>query len=139
MSDFQFSKKIILFDGVCNLCQASVLKIIKHDKHNNFLFASLQSPVGQKIRTHIKASADDLDSVILFNTDTSYSFKSTAALKIMYTFGGFWKLTAVFWLIPRVIRDLFYDYIAAHRYQWFGKKDQCMIPKPELTSKFLNS
>lgn len=130
-------KKIILFDGVCNLCNDSVLKVIKHDKSDAFVFTSLQSDIGQQIIKHIGIDTSKTDSIILYEPNISYDVKSTAALKIMKEFGGFWSLMQVFWIFPGPIRNVVYDYIAKNRYKWFGKKESCMIPTPELKAKFL--
>ncbi|WP_299713328.1 thiol-disulfide oxidoreductase DCC family protein [uncultured Tenacibaculum sp.] len=138
MLDFPADKKIIIFDGVCNLCNQSVLKVIKLDKKNAFLFTSLQSEIGKEILEHLKIDTSKIDSIILLDPKGKYYIKSSAALKIMSSFNGFWKLTQIFWLIPKALRNLVYDFIAKNRYKWFGKKDQCMIPTPELTSKFLS-
>ncbi len=138
MLDFPADKKIILFDGVCNLCNQSVLKVIKLDKKNAFLFTSLQSETGKEVLEYLKIDTSKIDSIILFDPKGKYYIKSSAALKIMSSFNGFWKLTQIFWLIPKALRNLVYDFIAKNRYKWFGKKDQCMIPTPELTSKFLS-
>lgn len=134
---FPKNKKIILFDGVCNLCNDSVLKVIKYDKNDHFVFTSLQSDIGQEIINHIGIDTNKIDSIILYEPNVSYDIKATAALKIMNTFGGFWKLTQIFWIFPEPLRNLVYDYIAKNRYKWFGKKESCMIPTPELKAKFL--
>ena len=131
-------KKILLFDGVCNLCNESVLKIIRYDKKDIFRFASLQSDFGQQITNHLGIDTSTIDSVILYEPGVSYEIKSTAALNIMFEFGGIWKLTRVFGYLPEGFRNFIYDYIARNRYKWFGKKEQCMIPTPELKSKFLD-
>ena len=130
-------KKIILFDGVCNLCNDSVLKVIKQDKNNVFMFTSLQSDIGKQIINHIKIDTSKIDSIILYEPGVSYDVKSTAALKIMKEFGGMWSLLQIFWIFPEPIRNIVYDYIAKNRYKWFGKKESCMIPTPELKAKFL--
>lgn len=137
MKNLPTHKKVILFDGICNFCNDSVLKVIKFDKDNCFVFASLQSDVGQQITNHLKIDTSKIDSIILYDPNISYEIKSSAALKIMNHFGGLWKLTQVFWIIPRPLRDLVYDFIAKNRYKWFGKKEACMIPTPELKAKFL--
>lgn len=136
--NIDIQKKIILFDGVCNLCNNAVLKVIKHDKKDNFIFASLQSEKGKKIINLLQIDVTKIDSIILFEPSISYYIKSSAALKIMGDFGGFWNLTKLGWIFPEFIRNLVYDFIAKNRYKWFGKKDNCMIPTPELKSKFLN-
>jgi predicted DCC family thiol-disulfide oxidoreductase YuxK len=138
MVDLLKNKKIILFDGICNLCNDSVLKVIKYDKKDHFVFAALQSKSGQDIINYLKIDVSKTDSIILYEPDVAYDIKSTAALKIMKDFGGFWVLTQVFEILPTPIRDYFYDYIAKNRYKWFGKKESCMIPTPELKAKFLN-
>ena len=138
MVDIPKNKKIILFDGICNLCNDSVLKVIKYDKKDHFVFVALQSKSGQDIINYLKIDVSKIDSIILYQPGVAYDIKSTAALKIMKDFGGFWVLTQVFEILPTPIRDYFYDYIAKNRYKWFGKKESCMIPTPELKAKFLN-
>ena len=132
------NKKVILFDGICNLCNASVLKVIENDKKNIFVFASLQSKIGKEITTFLNIDTSKIDSIILFTPLFEYDIKSTAALKITKHFGGFWKLLQVFWIFPEAFRNLFYDFIAKNRYKWYGKKEQCMIPIPALKNKFLD-
>ncbi|WP_405605148.1 thiol-disulfide oxidoreductase DCC family protein [Polaribacter sp. Asnod1-A03] len=138
MIDLPKDKKIILFDGVCNLCNDSIIKVIKHDKNNTFIFSALQSKKGQEIIGHLKIDISKIDSIILYEPGVSYEIKSTAALKIMGDFGGFWTFSQVFLLLPEGFRNFVYDYIAKNRYKWFGKKESCMIPTPELKAKFLN-
>lgn len=138
MIDFPVNKKIILFDGVCNLCNNAVLRVIEYDQKNNFVFASLQSESGKKIIHHLQIDILTTDSIILFDPKVSYDIKSSAALKIMADFGGIWNLSRIGWVFPKIIRDFVYDFIAKNRYKWFGKKDNCMIPTRELKSKFLN-
>jgi predicted DCC family thiol-disulfide oxidoreductase YuxK len=138
MIDFPKNKKIILFDGICNLCNDSVLKIIKHDKKDLFVFAALQSESGQKITNYLKIDTSKVDAIILYEPGVAYEIKSTAALRIMKDFGGFWFVTQIFRIFPENIRDWAYDYIAKNRYKWFGKKESCMIPTSELQAKFLN-
>lgn len=137
MIDLPPHKKIILFDGICNLCNTSVLKIIKHDKNNQFVFTSLQSDIGKQIINHIHIDTSKIDSIILYEPNVSYEIKSSAILKIATNFGGIWKLTQFFFIIPCEIRDIIYDFIAKNRYKWFGKKNNCMIPTKELKAKFL--
>ena len=129
--------KIVLFDGVCNFCNSSVLKIIKNDKENVFFFTSLQSNLGKQIMNHFKIDTAKIDSIILIESETEFSIKSTAALKILTHFNGFWKLFQICWIIPPFIRNSMYNYIAKNRYKWFGKKDNCMIPTDEIKSKFI--
>ncbi|MDG1037955.1 MAG: DCC1-like thiol-disulfide oxidoreductase family protein [Polaribacter sp.] len=138
MIDIPKNKKIILFDGICNLCNDAVLKVIKYDKKNVFLFSSLQSKTGKEITDHLGIDISKIDSIILYEPGISYDIKSTAALKIMQDFKGVWHFTYVLFLFPESFRNLIYDYIAKNRYKWFGKKESCMIPAPELKEKFLN-
>ncbi|MFY9242630.1 MAG: DCC1-like thiol-disulfide oxidoreductase family protein [Polaribacter sp.] len=131
-------KKLILFDGVCNLCNNSVLQVIKFDKKDTFLFAALQSETGKKIIDHLKIDISKIDSIILYEPGVSYDIKSTAALKVMNNFGGVWFLSQIGFLFPESFRNLVYDYIAKNRYKWFGKKESCMLPTKELKAKFLD-
>jgi predicted DCC family thiol-disulfide oxidoreductase YuxK len=137
MIDIPNNKKIILFDGICNLCNSSVLKVMKYDQKNNFVFCALQSEKGQEIIKQLNVDISKIDSIILYEPGISYDIKSTAALKVMNDFGGLWNLTNVFWIFPKGFRDLVYDCIAKNRYKWFGKKESCMIPTPDLKAKFL--
>jgi len=137
MFDLPKNKKIVIFDGVCNLCNSSVLKVIKKDKKNTFLFAALQSKSGQEIINYLKIDISKIDSIILYEPGVSYDIKSTAVLKVMNDFGGLWFLTQVFFIFPEKLRNFIYDYIAKNRYKWFGKKESCMIPTPKLLIKFL--
>jgi predicted DCC family thiol-disulfide oxidoreductase YuxK len=138
MFDIPKNKKIIIFDGICNLCNNSVLKVIKYDKKDSFVFVALQSKNGQDIINYLKIDSSKIDSIVLYEPGIAYDIKSTAVLKIMKDFGGFWFLTQIFEILPITIRDFFYDYIAKNRYKWFGKEESCMIPTPELKAKFLN-
>ena len=138
MIDLPINKKIIIFDGVCNLCNNTVLKVIKYDKKNIFLFTALQSDKGKEIINHLGIDLSKVDSIILYEPGISYDIKSTAALKIMQEFKGFWVLNRLFLMTPEYVRNVIYDFIAKKRYKWFGKRENCMIPTPELNAKFLN-
>ena len=129
---------IIFFDGVCNLCNSSVNYIIKHDKRNTFLFASLQSETGIFLIDKFKINTEKTDSIILHTPDSKLYFKSTAALKIAYLLGFPNNLFSIFLIVPTFIRNYVYDYIAKNRYKWYGKKESCIIPTPELRNKFLD-
>ncbi len=131
-------KKIILFDGVCNLCNGAVNFVIKCDKKDLFRFAALQSEVGEKLVAERNIDTSKIDSIILIDPEVAYYTKSTAALKIAASFGGIWTLVNVLNLIPNWLRDIVYDLVARYRYRWFGKKDQCMVPTAELREKFLH-
>lgn len=129
--------KIILFDGVCNLCNGAINFIIKHDPKAVFSFASLQGETGQKLLAKHKIDPNKIDSIILIECQ-SVSVKSTAALRIAKSLNRGYPLLYGFIIIPIFIRNAVYDYIARNRYKWFGKKDSCMIPTPELKSRFLD-
>jgi predicted DCC family thiol-disulfide oxidoreductase YuxK len=126
---------VVLFDGVCNLCNSSINWIIDHDKKNLFRFAALQSDFGAgMVQKHQVKGA--MDSVVLLENDKIF-FRSSAALRILKHIGGIYSLAYGLIIIPRVIRDFVYDLIARNRYRWFGKQDSCRIPTPELKAKFI--
>jgi len=128
-------KRIILFDGECNFCDKSVQFIIKRDPEAIFSFTSQQGEAGRKmIKKHHAPSS--IDSIILIENDTYY-LKSSAALRICRHLQGAWKLLFIFILVPYPIRDFFYNILAKNRYKWFGKKDQCTLPTPEVRKRFL--
>jgi len=128
--------KIILFDGVCNLCNGAVTYIIKRDKKNLFKFAALQSEIGQQLISKFNIDTSKVDSIILIDGEKHYE-KSSAALRIAKYLSGAYPLLFGFMILPKFIRNAVYDYIAKNRYKWFGKKESCMIPTAELKSKFL--
>ncbi len=130
-------KKIVFFDGVCNLCNGVVQYIIKQDKKDVFRYASLQSDVGQQFLKERGLNAEDFDSFIVFIPGRSYEHKSKAAFEVIKEFGGLWPLLRVFSVLPAKITDFFYDIVAKNRYKWFGKQESCWIPTPELKAKFL--
>ncbi|MGY5847291.1 thiol-disulfide oxidoreductase DCC family protein [Salegentibacter sp. HM20] len=132
------NKKIILFDGVCNLCNNSVNFIIKHDKKDVFRFASLQSEIGQKLVSERGLDPEELDSIVLIEPGVAYYRKSTAALEISRELSGGYSLLKNFLFLPESLRDVVYDLVANNRYKWFGKQESCMIPTPELKAKFLD-
>jgi predicted DCC family thiol-disulfide oxidoreductase YuxK len=131
-------KQLILFDGVCNLCNSSVLYVIKRDKKDKFLFAPLQSEIGKEIISDFNIDTQKTDSILLYNPENkTITYKSSAALRIAKQLGFPLNLMILFIIVPPFIRNWVYDYIAKHRYRWFGKKESCMIPTPELQSKFI--
>ncbi len=126
---------IVLFDGVCNFCDASVNFIISRDKAGVFRFAPLQSDIGRALVAKYSIPAD-VDSVILIENGRAF-LHSDAALQIAKRLGGGWTLLTVFRIVPRPIRDWFYKLFAKYRYRLFGKKDACMMPTPEIRERFL--
>ncbi len=131
-------KKIILFDGVCNLCNSAINFVIKHDRKDVFRYASLQSDVGRKLIEERNINTASLDSILLIEEKGTFAHKSTAALKIARQLSGMYPLLSVCLVLPKFLRDWVYDFIAKNRYKWFGKKDSCMIPTPELKALFLD-
>ena len=139
---------VVLFDGVCNFCDASVNFIIDHDKAGYFKFAPLQSEEGRRLAnqygfesaTDRSANTDSdlipIDSVILVEDGKAYTH-STGALRVVRRLGLPWSFMYAFIVVPRPVRDYFYRLFAKYRYRFFGKKDQCMIPTPEVRSRFL--
>lgn len=128
--------KVILFDGVCNLCNSSVNWIMDHDKQNQFKFASLQSNYGQNKVKELSLEDNYMGTVIFENNGKAYTH-SDAILQIAKQIGGIYSLVSVFYIVPAFIRNFFYKIVANNRYKWFGKKESCRIPTPELKSKFL--
>lgn len=129
--------KVVLFDGVCNLCNGSVNWLIDHDKKNLFKFASLQSNYGNRKIAELHLSGEYLNTVV-FDNDGKVYLRSDAILHILKQLGGVYSLAAVFLIVPAFIRNYIYNWVAINRYRWFGKQDACRIPTPELKSKFLD-
>jgi|TARA_B100000768_G_scaffold177137_1_gene190862 predicted DCC family thiol-disulfide oxidoreductase YuxK len=127
--------KIILFDGLCNLCNTSVNFVIRNDKKGVFRFAPIQTNFGESTLKKYHINTKDTDSIILIDKD-KYYIKSTAALYIAKELAGAYPLLFCFMIVPKFIRNLIYDLVAKNRYKWFGKKVSCMIPTPELKDKF---
>lgn len=127
LSELPKGKKIILFDGVCNLCDASVQYIIKHDKSDVFRFVALQSELGQRLLNHIGIQSSAIDSIVLYEPGIAYYYKSNAAVEIAKNLQGIFTLATIFRFTPSGIRDLLYDYVAKNRYKWYGKKENCSI------------
>ena len=128
-------QKVILFDGECNFCDRSVQFIIRRDPKGIYKFASLQSDAGKALlkQHHVP---ENIDSFVYLDQDQYYT-KSTAALRVCKNLKGLWKLSYALLIVPRPIRDVVYGVIARNRYRWFGKKESCMIPSPEIRSRFI--
>lgn len=126
--------RIILFDGICNFCDASVQFIMRRD-NGAFKFASLQSDIGQELVTRHKLQG--IDSLVLIEEDKAYT-KSTAALRIAKRLKGLWSVLYIGIIIPKPLRDPLYDLFAKNRYRLFGKKDACMLPTKEERARFLS-
>ena len=130
-------KHIVLFDGVCNLCNSSVQFILKRDKQRKFLFGSLQGAAGQAILSKFNLPVNRFNSFVLVEGEQYYT-RSTAVLRMLKHLGRGWQLFYAFIIIPKFIRDAVYNLIARNRYKWFGKKDECRVPLPEERSLFLD-
>ncbi len=130
-------QKVVLFDGVCNLCSNSVQFILKRDRKNQFLFGSLQGEYGQSVLRKYQLPVNEFNSFMLIEDDKLYT-KSTGALRMLKHLGGGWRLLYAFIIVPKFIRDAVYNWIARNRYKWFGKKNECWLPRPEWKARFLD-
>jgi len=127
---------IVFFDGVCNLCNGAVNFIIDRDPDAYFRFAPLQSDAADQMLSHTDAADADLSIIVLLEGGTMYT-RSTAALRIARHLSGPWPLLSAFLVVPCPLRDAVYDWVAANRYRWFGRRDQCRVPTPVLKARFL--
>ncbi|NJN24569.1 MAG: thiol-disulfide oxidoreductase DCC family protein [Cyclobacteriaceae bacterium] len=129
-------KKIIYFDGVCNLCNSTVKWVLRHDTKAAFSFASLQSEFAQANLANANGQGIKTDSVVYQDGDRFY-YRSDAVLKILEELGSVWQVFLLFKILPKAIRDRLYQFVARHRYQWFGKMDACILPDDKLKGRFL--
>ncbi|SEQ55373.1 thiol-disulfide oxidoreductase DCC family protein [Piscibacillus halophilus] len=127
---------IILFDGVCNLCNGIVQFILKRDQHDHFQFSSLQSNTSQNVLKQYHLS-HNLETFVYVYQNKAFT-KSSAALRVFRDLGGLWKLLYALIIVPKFMRDPIYNWIAKNRYKWFGKRNECMLPRPEYKHKFLD-
>ncbi len=131
------AKPILLFDGVCNLCNGITRFVIRRDPApGRFLFAALQSESGQRLLREHGLLSDELDTFVMIDGDRAYE-RSTAGLRVLRRLGLPWSLLYGLIVVPRPLRDMVYRFIARHRYRWFGKRETCMMPTPEIESRFL--
>ncbi|HEV8674058.1 MAG TPA: thiol-disulfide oxidoreductase DCC family protein [Methylomirabilota bacterium] len=130
------SRPIVLFDGVCNLCNGSVTFIVKRDPGRRFRFAALQSAAGATLLRQFGLPADALDTLVLVEGNRAFT-RSTASLRVARRLSGLWPLLYALIVVPRPIRDLLYGVVARNRYRWFGRRDACMMPTPDLRERFL--
>jgi len=129
-------KSVILFDGVCNLCNSSIDFVIRRDKADSFIVGALQSSEGKKLLSGLDANPDYLDSLVLIEDNQIY-YRSTAALKIAKKLPGLWSLLYGLIVLPPSLRDGVYDWIGKNRYRWFGEKSTCRLPTAAEKAKFL--
>lgn len=130
------AKAVILFDGVCNFCNAAVNFVIRHDRRDHFRFAPLQSEAGRALQMEYGVDAGALSTFVLVENGKAYG-RSTAALKVARRLGFPMNMTYAFIIVPRAIRDMAYNFVARNRYKWFGKKEVCMVPDERVRRKFL--
>jgi predicted DCC family thiol-disulfide oxidoreductase YuxK len=130
------NKPIVLFDGICNYCNYWVNFAVRRDSKQKLLFTPLQGETAKRLLPQYNISPTALSSVILIDKEKAYT-QSTAALRMCRYLDGGWKLLYGLIIIPKPIRDFFYNIIARNRYKWYGKRDECMMPSPELRDRFL--
>ena len=130
-------ERVIVFDGVCNWCNAWVHFILDHDPHAKFKFGTLQSQPAQRILKELRLPADDFETFLLVERGRVFT-KSTAALRIVGQLSGLWPLLSVGIVIPRPLRDALCDYVARRRYRWLGKSETCHVHEPAVRGRFVN-
>ncbi len=130
--------KILLFDGVCYLCNGSVRFVYRFDSDKNFHFGHLQSAAGRALLKRHGLATDELSTFVLIDAGRVYT-KSDAWLRVMNTLGWPWRAAGIFWIVPRRVRDAIYDWIGRNRYRWFGRSEHCLVPDPDEATRFLDS
>lgn len=130
-------KKILLFDGVCNLCDGFVQFLLKRDKKAIYVFASLQSDMAKQLLEKHQVVDNGLETVVLIDGEQVYTH-SDVALEVAKDLGGFYRVFSPLKILPKSFRNRIYDWVANNRYRWFGKKESCMLPKREWRSRFLD-
>lgn len=137
MSYNTFNKPVILFDGVCNLCNRVVIFLVAADKKKMFRYAALQSETAQTLLEDFQLDNDFIESVILVDNERIFK-KSDAVFQIIKILGGYWRYFSFLRFVPKFLRDFIYELIAENRYRWFGKRDKCMIPDEKVKHLFLH-
>jgi predicted DCC family thiol-disulfide oxidoreductase YuxK len=127
---------VLLFDGVCNLCNGSVQWVLRHDREARFRFAALQSDTGQALLRRFGLDPAQLDTVVLVDGERIF-LRSDAPLEVARRLGGIWASLFIFKVLPRSLRDAAYDWVARHRYRWFGRQESCLLPRPEWKERFV--
>ena len=128
---------VILFDGVCNFCNNAVNFVLKRDKKKQIVFAPLQSAAGKKLMEEYDLPTDDMQSFVFIENGKAYT-RSTAALRVCRYLSAIWPWCYGAIIVPKFIRDGIYNRIAKNRYKWFGVRQECMIPTPEIKARFLD-
>ena len=131
------AQPIILFDGFCNLCIGSVLFVIRRDPKSSYRFAPMQSEIGRQLLSDAGLTLSELSTFVLIQNGKVFT-RSDAALQVLASLGRMWRIFRWMTIIPKPVRDWFYDFIARNRYSWFGKREVCMVPDEEIQSRFLN-
>ena len=132
----EFSEPVLLFDGVCNLCNGSVRFVLKHERQPNLRFASLQSPFGQTVCRDLGLNTIDHQSIIYISKGRVLQ-KSQAVIAVLSDMGGIWRTAKLLSVLPTKFSDWIYDRIAQNRYKWFGRQDTCMVPGQENADRFI--
>jgi predicted DCC family thiol-disulfide oxidoreductase YuxK len=132
--DFDDSKPLFLFDGVCVLCSSGAGFLMRHDRRGRINLASAQSPLGQALYRHFGMALDD--SYLFIEGGRAFT-KSTGYFRAAQALGGLWRAVWIFWIVPRRVRDWLYDRVAANRYQWFGKAEYCSLLTPEQRTRLI--
>lgn len=130
-------KQLILFDGICNLCNTSINYVIKNDRDNIFMFAPLQGATGKLIIEKFHIDITQVDSVLLYTNKEKLKIKSSAALSIASQLKFPINILTICYIIPPILRNWIYDFVAKNRYKWFGKTNNCMVPTDKIKNKFL--
>jgi predicted DCC family thiol-disulfide oxidoreductase YuxK len=136
MSGEWSSLRIVFFDGVCNLCNASVDYLVRRDRKRHLRYASLQSDIGQRMLADVGLPTSEFGSFIYLDRGRLH-MRSSGAIRVAMRLGGLWTLMGIFLMVPPFIRDAVYDGVARNRYRWFGKRDTCRLPTPEERDLFL--
>jgi predicted DCC family thiol-disulfide oxidoreductase YuxK len=136
MTNANFKSPVLLFDGACNLCNRSVQWVLLRDPRGIFRFAPLQSDIGQALLRQHGLSTENLDTVVLVDGPRVF-LRSDAPLEVARRLGGLWPLLCVFKIVPRALRDGVYNWVARHRYRWFGHQSECFLPNPAWKGRFL--
>ncbi len=137
INELKEHSNILLYDGVCRLCDRSVQFVLRHDSKKQFLFGSLSSELASDFFGKQSTDFSQVDSVVLITKDAIYT-KSSAALKVLQLLGGAWRMSGILYIIPKYIRDKVYAYIAKHRYKWFGILESCRVPTPQEANRFID-
>jgi len=136
------SSHVLLYDGLCGFCNSSVQMVLRHDRRGTLRFAALQGAYGEAVRAR-HPELNNVDSIVLVERpaeggEERVYVRSDAALRVVAYLGGWWKLLLVFRVMPRAARDFLYDLFARYRYRLFGKYDQCLVPSPDVRSRFVD-